>query len=318
MKFTKVALIGGTGFVGRRLTHVLANLGHQCRVITRHAHRHPELKLSAELVQANPYDLDQLKDAVKGCDAVINLVGILNPANKREGFREVHVGITENAIEACHSAGIKRYIQMSALQADQDSGSSTYLKTKGEAENRVRAMCQPDINFTIFRPSVIFGEGDGFLNRFADLMQIPGPLPLACAQSRFAPVCIEDVAKAFAQSVDDRTTFGQTYELCGPEEYTLREVVEFLAKLMGRKKSIIELPDFAARLQARILQNLPGKLFTMDNYNSLQTASVCSDNGLARLGIEAASMSAVATNVIRHNDKAGKLDRLRARARHED
>jgi NADH dehydrogenase len=149
-------------------------------------------------------------------------------------------------------------------------------------------------------------------------MQIPGPLPLACAQSRFAPVCIGDVAKAFAQSVDDRTTFGQTYELCGPEEYTLREVVEFLAKLMGRKKSIIELPDFAARLQARILQNLPGKLFTMDNYNSLQTASVCSDNGLARLGIEAASMSAVATNVIRHNDKAGKLDRLRARARHED
>jgi NADH dehydrogenase len=207
---------------------------------------------------------------------------------------------------------------MSALQADQDAGSSTYLKTKGEAENRVRAMCQPDINFTIFRPSVIFGPGDGFLNRFAGLMKIPGPLPLACATSRFAPVYIEDVVKAFAQSVDDRSTFGQAYELCGPEEYTLREVVELIAKVTGRKKLIVELPDFAARIQARILQNLPGKLFTMDNYNSLQTASICSDNGLARLGIDAASMSAIATNLFLHQDKAGKLNRLRARARHED
>jgi NADH dehydrogenase len=122
---------------------------------------------------------------------VINLVGILNPANKREGFREVHVGITENAIEACHAAGIKRYIQMSALQADQDAGSSTYLKTKGEAENRVRAMCQPGINFTIFRPSVIFGPGDGFLNRFAGLMKIPGPLPLACANHASHPFTLK-------------------------------------------------------------------------------------------------------------------------------
>jgi uncharacterized protein YbjT (DUF2867 family) len=311
MKYKKVALIGGSGFVGRHLTHHLRNLGHQCRVLTRHPHRYPSLRVSAELLEVNPFDLNALSEALRGCDAAINLVGILNPASRKQDFREVHVRLTEVVVEACHQAGVRRLLHMSALQADQATGSSQYLRSKGEGENRAHTLGQPDIAVTSFRPSVIFGPDDSFLNRFAGLLRIPGPVPLACAQARFAPVYVEDVAAAFGNALEDPTTFGQRYELCGPDEYTLHEIVQFVAQHTGRRKWILGLPDSVSRLQAQLLQFVPGKPFTPDNYLSLRTASVCTDNGLGRLGVTPTPMRETAARFLEGRSRAGWLSALR-------
>ena len=309
MKFHKIALIGGTGFVGRHLTAQLRNRGHACKVITRHTHRHAGLRVAAEVIEANPFDADDLSQALQGCDAAIHLVGILNSG--KQGFRDVHVRLTETVVEACHRAGIKRLLHMSALQADQASGSSEYLRSKGEGENRAHTLGQPGIEVTSFRPSVIFGPDDTFLNRFAGLLRIPGPLPLACAEARFAPVYVEDVAAAFANALEDPKTFGQRYDLCGPDEYTLEQIVRLVGDFTGRRKIIIRLPDWASRLQAKLLQYAPGKPFTPDNYLSLKTASVCADNGLARLGIEPRPMREIAARYLQGANKASMLSRLR-------
>ncbi len=287
MNIKRIALIGGSGFVGRHLTRHLRNRGYQCRVITRYPHRHRDLRTVAEVVRANPYDLTDLTAALHGCDAAVHLVGILNADGKQRSFRRVHVEMVENVVASCHAARIKRLLHMSALNADQGSGGSEYLRSKGEGENRAHTLGKPGIAVTSFRPSVIFGPDDSFLNRFATLLQIPGPLPLACPDAQLAPVYIDDVVAAFANALEQRDTFGRHYELCGPRVYTLEQLVRFVAFHSGRYKSIIRLPDWASRLQAKVLQYAPGKPFTPDNYLSLQTPSICHEEGLAALGISA-------------------------------
>ena len=298
MKFQRIALIGGSGFVGSRLTHHLHNAGYQCRVLTRHASRHADLRLSAETREVDPYRANELAAALDGCDAVINLVGILNPGPGGQDFRNVHVRLTENVVEACHQNGIERLLHMSALHADQATGSSEYLRSKGEGENRAHTLGKPDIGVTSFRPSVIFGPGDSFLNRFASLLRIPGPLPLACWYARFAPVFVGDVVEAFTRALPDRHTHGKHYELCGPDIYTLEEIVRLVGFHTRRYKEIIRLPDWAARVQASLLQFAPGKPFTPDNFLSLQTDSICTRNGLADLGITPTPMESLAAQYL--------------------
>ena len=303
MKIQRIALIGGSGFVGRHLTRRLHNRGYQCRVVTRHAYRHSELRTVAEVVEANPFDLVQLTAALEGCDAVVHLVGILNTDGKKRSFRRMHVELVENVVAACHAAKVVRFLHMSALNADQSRGSSHYLRSKGEGENRAHTLGQPGMAVTSFRPSVIFGPDDSFLNRFAALMLIPGPLPLACPDASLAPVYVGDVADAFANALEDRQTFGRHYELCGPESYTLEQLVRFISQHTGRHKLIVRLPDWAARLQAAILQYFPGKPFTPDNYDSLRTASICREDGLAALGVRPTSLANAGARFLSRADK---------------
>lgn len=311
MKIQRIALIGGSGFVGRHLTRHLQNRGYDCVVVTRHAHRLRELRTSADAAEANPYDRTQLTAALYGCDAVIHLVGILNSGGKTETFRRVHVELVENVVESAQAAGVKRLLHMSALNADQGSGSSQYLRTKGEGENRAHTLGKPSLAVTSFRPSVIFGEDDGFLNRFGSLLRIPGPMPLACPDARLAPIYIGDVVRAFGNALEDRQTFGRRYDLCGPHSYTLKQLVEFVAEQSGRSKWIIGLPDWASRLQARMLQYVPGKPFTPDNYQSLRTPSVCKENGLAALGIEPTALENAGARILQGEDRLARLTRLR-------
>lgn len=303
MKIQRIALIGGSGFVGRHLTRKLRNRGYQCRVITRHAHRHNELRTVAEVVEADPFDHTQLAAALEGCDAVVHLIGILNSDGKSRSFRRMHVELVENVVTACHATKVVRLLHMSALNADQSSGSSLYLRTKGEGENRAHTLGKPGMAVTSFRPSVIFGPDDSFLNRFAALLKIPGPLPLACPDAKLSPVYVGDVATAFANALEDPRTFGRHYELCGPRTYTLEELVRFIAYHTGHYKSIIRLPDWASRLQASILQYFPGKPFTPDNYLSLRTPSVCREDGLAALGVTPVSLENVGARILTKDDK---------------
>lgn len=311
MKIERIALIGGSGFVGRHLTRHLHNRGFRCRVITRHAHRHHELRTIAEIVEADAFDRQQLTAALHGCDAVVHLVGILNAEGKERSFRRMHVDLVENVVAACHAAKVVRLLHMSALNADQGSGGSLYLRTKGEGENRAHTLGKPGIAVTSFRPSVVFGPDDSFLNRFAALLKIPGPFPLACPDARLAPVYIGDVVEAFANAVENPETFGRHYELCGPTAYTLEQLVRFIARGIGRKKSIVRLPDWASRLQASILQYFPGRPFTPDNYLSLRTPSECRDNGLAALGVTPTSLENAGVRILSGTDKNQHRNALR-------
>jgi NADH dehydrogenase len=311
MKIHRIALLGGSGFVGGHLTRHLQNHGYQCVVITRHAHRLRELRTSAEAVEADAYDRGSLNAALQGCDAAINLVGILNSDRGKAGFRRAHVDLVENLVASCKTVGIKRLLHMSALNADQGSGSSEYLRSKGEGENRAHTLGQPSISVTSFRPSVIFGPDDGFLNRFSMLLKIPGPMPLACPDAKLAPVYIGDVVRAFANALENEQTFGRHYELCGPRAYTLEQLVRFIAAARGRRKRIIRMPDWASRMQASVLQYAPGKPFTPDNYLSLRTPSICRNNGLAELGIEATSLENAGTRILQGHDRNARLSRLR-------
>ncbi|MES9938542.1 MAG: complex I NDUFA9 subunit family protein [Sedimenticola sp.] len=309
MKSNKVCILGGTGFVGRHLVAELNSRGVQCVVPSRQPQRHRNLQVAgmAELVQVNPFDTDELANSLSGCDAAVNLVGILNESGAKRSFKRLHVELSNTLVEACKKAGVGRLLHMSALNANEANGPSNYLKTKGEAENRTLTLGQPQIKVTSFRPSVIFGEDDSFFNRFADLLQLaPGPFPLACPNARFAPVFVGDVVKGMCNALDDSSTWGKHYAMCGPETYTLKELVEYTAKAIGKRKMIIGLSNGLSALQARMLGLLPGKPFSYDNYLSMQVDSVCNEDGLKQLGIEATCIDSVAPYFL-----ADRSERLR-------
>lgn len=312
MKINKICVLGGTGFVGRHLVARLAGDGYRIRVLTRHRHRHRDLLVlpTCELVEANVFDSQALSAQLTDCDAVINLIGILNETGGAS-FQRVHVELAKQLAEICHAGSTPRLLHMSALHADEARGPSQYLRTKGKGENLAHTLAQPRVAVTSFRPSVIFGPDDSFINRFAALLRLPGPLPLACPDARFAPVYVGDVVEAFARALNDRRSFGQRYELCGPDVMSLQQIVRYVAANLGRKKSILPLPDAASRLQARLLEFVPGKPFTRDNYLSLQQDSVCERDGLGELGIERTALSAVVPAFLQQRNARGYFSQLR-------
>jgi NADH dehydrogenase len=240
-----------------------------------------------EMVRADLFDVQSLAQQFTGCDAVINLIGILNEDPKQQSFRRFHVELVDLIVDACRASGVSRLLHMSALHADEARGSSRYLRSKGEGENRAHTHGGAALGVTSFRPSVIFGPGDSFFNRFAGLLKhAPLVFPLACPEARFAPVYVQDVAEAFARVLDDQTSFGKHFDLCGPDSYSLKELVAYTAQILGLRRLILGLGDLPSRAQAKVLGLMPGKPFTMDNYLSLQTDSVCAENGLLALGIQ--------------------------------
>jgi len=288
MKRHTICIIGGTGFVGRHLAARLAREGHQIRIPSRNPERHRALSVlpGTTLQRANIHDEAALEPLFEGCDTVINLVGILNEQGRDgSGFRRAHVELPRKIVAVCRKAGVKRLLHMSALHAA-TIAPSFYLRTKGEGEEVIIAAGRNGMAVTRFAPSVIFGRDDAFLNRFTRLLRsMPLLFPLACPEARFAPVHVDDVVEALVKALRDPHTVGQRYELCGPQIYTLRQLVEYAAATAGLKRKIISLPDALAKLQAAVLERLPGKLFSLDNYHSLQVDSVCSEDGFAALGI---------------------------------
>jgi uncharacterized protein YbjT (DUF2867 family) len=287
-----VCLLGGTGFVGTELAIRLARQGYWVRIPTRTSDSYDELRVldTVRLIPADVHDPSTLARLFAGADVIINLIGILNE-HGRATFKSAHVDLAEKVVAAARTTGIKRLLHMSSLGADANAPSQ-YLRSKAEAEARVRRAS--GLSWTIFRPSVIFGPRDSLTNRFAHLLRLSGGfMPLARAGARFAPIGVQDVVQAFCRALTDRTTAGQTYELCGPEVLTLRELVRLTAKLAGLRCRILPLPDFIAWLQGLVMGVLPGKPFSLDNYRSLTVDSVCTENGCAKLGIRPQSMLAV-------------------------
>lgn len=311
-----ITILGGTGFIGSRLCTLLAREGHQLRVLTRHRERSKHLLVlpTLRLIEADPFDEKALHEAAAGSDVMVNLVGILNErGDDGAGFRRAHVGITEAALKACRQLYIPRYLHMSALHAS-SQGPSHYLRSKAEAE---ALLARSSAAWTVFRPSVVFGPGDSFFNRFAGLLRMtPLAFPLACAGARFAPVFVDDVARAFIHAMHERDTQGMAFDLCGPQVNTLAELVAYTASQLGLKRRIIALPDSLARLQANALEHVPGKPFSRDNLRSLQVDSVCHGDspGLASLGIVPTALDAVVPGYIHPDWKGGRYGVFRTLA----
>ena len=282
MNHRHVVILGGTGFVGRHLVARLRQDGHRITVLTRVAAAYQRtLPADVSLREGDVADVGFLRDAFAGANAVVNLVGILNETgDDGSGFERVFVGITEVMIAAMQAAGVRRLLQMSALHAGE--GESHYLRSRGRAEQRVRGS---GLAWTLLRPSVIAGPGDGLFCRFDALLRLAPVLPIGRADARFQPVWVGDVVEAYARALGDDASIGQSYDLVGPDVMTLAQIVRMTAKARGRHRAVIALPEALGRLQAEIGEHLPGKPISRDNWRSLQTDSVSADNGLLRLGI---------------------------------
>ena len=318
MDIKKVLLLGGSGFVGTYIANRLSQRGMEVTVPTRRRERTkaliiqpnvemPEVKISSE---------ETLVSLMQGQDVVINLVGILHSRDVQlpysKDFAEAHVELPKKIVAACKKAGVRRLVHMSALGAS-PNGPSEYLRSKGDGEAIVMA-AQGDLDVTVFRPSVIFGLGDSFLSMFAGVLRNLPFFPLGFGQARFQPVWAADVADAFVDSLNNPATFGQAYDLVGPKVYTLRELVDYTAALVGSTARVIALPEGLAYLQAGLMWLAPNPLMSPDNLRSMEVDSVCDSNCKLPANWKPTALEAIAPTYIAHNTPKGKLDRFRFRA----
>lgn len=309
MKARRVLVLGGSGFVGRSVCARLAASGRVPRILTRDLAKARALQVipTAEIVHGSPHDGDALAAALDGVDAVVNLVGILHQS-ARQPFEKVHVDLPSRLARALAGRGPRRLVHVSALHAGV-SGPSLYLQSRGRGEDAIRATA--GIDWTILKPSVIFGLHDSFLNLFAGLVRPLPVVPLAGSGCRFAPVWVEDVARCVDLSLDETATAGQSYDLCGPGTYTLAEIVRFVAGLAGKRRVIVPLPAPVAQLQAMVLEHLPGPVMTRDNLRSMQVDSVCGCPFPPVFGFQPASMEAVVPSYMAGRAPRARYDRYR-------
>jgi uncharacterized protein YbjT (DUF2867 family) len=318
MDNNNILVLGGTGFVGRNVCDklVAAGGGAAGRLVipTRFPGRAGDLQSlpGVEIVRANVHDDAQLQRLVRGRDAVIQLVATLH--GSEADFQRVHVDLPRRLADACAATGVKRVIHVSSLGAAEDAPSK-YQRSKARGEAVLR---QAPLDLTILRPSVIFGEHDRFLNQFAHLQRLFPVMPLAGADAKFQPVWVEDVALAIVRSLADRSTIGQTIECVGPHVYTLRELVQLAGRWSGHERRIVGLSSALGRLQAGMLELLPGEpLMSRDNVDSMKVDNVASGRrpGLERLGIAPRSVESVMPPILGRRDGIARLDPLRASAR---
>jgi uncharacterized protein YbjT (DUF2867 family) len=310
LKHSNILVVGGSGFVGRHLVAALAAGGARVTVPTRRRDRAKHLILlpTVEVVEADLRHAGVLAGLAAGRDAVVNLAGILHGP----GFQLVHVELAQAVVNACRRAGVRTLLHMSALGAD-PAAPSEYLRSKGVGEQAVLAA--DDLEVCVFRPSVIFGPEDQFLNRFAWLARFFPVLALPGADARFQPVYVGDVVKAMLAALESRDAAGpgKRYDLGGPHECALRELVEFVCAVTGRRRLIVGLPDSLAYLQACLMELLPVKLLTRDNLLSMRVPSVC--DGPFPFGIQPAAMEAVAPAWLAASSPRERYPQLRWRAR---
>jgi uncharacterized protein YbjT (DUF2867 family) len=309
----RIVLIGASGFFGGHLLHALVSDGHECLVLTRAAARRACVGMSpgVRLVQADVYDPSALAGHFAGADAVISMAGILNEGGGGNTFQRVHVQLVEAIVEACRKAGVTRLLHVSALNAGK--GRSHYLETKGKAEEILHAA--GDLHVSIFQPSVIFGRCDAFFNKFAEMLRLAPFLPLACPNSQLQPVYANDVAAVMAASLDDPRTWGKTFELAGPRRYTLKQLVQWTAKTIGKRRLVIGLPRPLSAAMAMVMNLVPGKPMSWDNYKSLQTDNVSDKNDFAYFHIDPKSIDLVVPDYLTGSARQRRLQSFRRQPR---
>lgn len=315
-----VTVFGGSGFVGSQAVRYLAKAGWRVRVAVRNPNLAYKMRLlgdvgQVDVVQANVRDKPSLERALDGAAAAVNLVAVLYETG-RQGFQALHVMGAKNVAEAARAQGVERFVQVSAIGADPAAGSK-YARTKGEGEAAVRAI-YPDA--TIVRPSIVFGQGDGFFNRFATMAQFSPALPLiGGGRTRFQPVFVGDVGQALARIVGDAATAGQTYELAGPAAYSFRELMEMMLAETGQRRLLVPTPWPVARALGAVgdfASFLIPPPVTADQVESLRVDNVASGRfpGLAELGVTPTTLEAVLPTYLYTYRRGGQYADQEARA----
>lgn len=318
MNPSRILIVGGSGFIGE---HVAARLAaRNCRLLvpSRRAERarHVLTLPTARLVQADLTDPSVVESLVGQVDAVINLVGILHGSYAEPygaEFAEAHVELPRRLAAACASTGVRRLVHVSALGVSDNPeipGASMYLRSKADGERAIRET--PGVDWTIFRPSVVFGPQDRFLNTFANLARRLPVIPIARADARFQPVYVGDVAQAIVNALNTPATIGHTYELAGPDVHTLGELVRLAARWSDHPRPVFELPYTLGQLQAALLGALPNPLMSSDNFASMNVDNVASGPIAPELGIDPTPLAAVAPEYL---TSTPKFSEERAQAR---
>jgi uncharacterized protein YbjT (DUF2867 family) len=322
MRIENVLVLGGSGFLGRHLVATLARRGIRVAVPTRRREgaKHLFTLPTVEVIEADIAAPGVLARLARGRQAVVNLVGILHgregrrdergPNDYGPDFAHAHVELAQATVSACRAAGVKRLVHVSAAGAAVGAPSE-YLRSKGVGEKVVLAA--DDLDVTVFRPSVVFGPEDQFLNRFALLAKLSLVLAIPSPEARFQPVYVGDVAQALAASLDDPETRGRSYDLGGPREYTLRELVEFTCRTIHRRRLVIGMPGWAAWLQALVLERAPVVLMSRDNLLSMRVPNVCA--GVFPFGIQPQPLEALAPTWLAPHGPRERYPELRWRAR---
>ena len=293
----KILILGGTGFVGRHLCEKLAQLPGRVTVVTRRRSnaQHLQMLPFLDVVEVPRLDSSSLIPLLQEHDAVVNLVAILH--GTEAAFEKAHVQLLVELTRACKAVGLRRIVHVSALGASLDAA-SMYQRSKARGE---AVLLDSGLDVSVLRPSVIFGTEDKFLNTFARLQRVFPVLPLAHSDARFQPVWVEDVATALVECLEDKSTIGQTYEACGPEVFTLKQLVQLAGRYSGindgEGRPVIGLPDALGRLQAWLMELAPGEpIMSRDNLDAMKTDNVASRKlpGLEALGIRPSALGAIA------------------------
>jgi NADH dehydrogenase len=283
----EVLVAGGTGFIGSYLCRALAEGGHDVTALSRSGGETPD---GVDVVTGDVTDYDSVAGAVEGRDAVVNLVA-LSPLFEPKGGNvmhdRIHRGGTENLVRAAEDGGVDGFVQLSALGADPD-GDTAYIRAKGQAEEIVR---ESGLDWTIFRPSVVFGEGGEFVSFTKRLkgMFAPGvplyPLP-GGGKTRFQPIHVEDLVPMLVDALEADEHVGETYEIGGPETLTLRQVTDLVYEAERKGVTIVPLPMPLARIGLTVLGAVPGFPMGPDQYRSLRFDNTTADNDVAAFGVD--------------------------------
>jgi uncharacterized protein YbjT (DUF2867 family) len=285
----KVFVTGSTGFVGNHVLHTLLDRGHQVRALVRPG---SEYKLKqpdkVEVIAGEVTESADLIQGMKGCDAAIHLVGIIRAFPSQDiTFERLHTEATANVVAAAKEAEVPRLLHMSALGARED-GSTPYLRTKFAAEEHVR---QSGLNYTIFRPSLIFGRGGEAIKMFGDMVKKYVVPIIGDGQYRFQPVSVTTVAQGFEKALEPETAKDQTLDVGGPENVTFDEIMDTLARVMGKSIVKIHMPVLPLRLATSALQHAPGYPLTIDQITMLLEGSTCDEKPFYELlGLEPISL----------------------------
>jgi NADH dehydrogenase len=309
----QITVLGGSGFVGSAIVRQLSLAGYGVKVLTRRREqaKHIILLSNVDVLECDVMDDAALAQALKGSDAVINLIGILHNS-KKASFKAIHAQLPARLVKLCAQLGIKRLVHMSALQASQQAPSA-YLQSKAEGEHAVLS-AKTSLNVTVIRPSIIFGRGDGFINLFAKLVKLLPVILLAKPNARFQPIYVEDVARAFVASLDNIDTYGKAYDLGGPKVYTLQQLVAYVAATLGKKRTIIGLNNTLSYLQAFAMELLPVKLMTRDNVRSMEVDSVCVTSFPAFLDFQPVALETIVPDYLNDDNPRNAYNRFRTRA----
>lgn len=263
----RICIIGGTGFVGRVIARQATDAGHEVTVTSRHPERARDMLVKGIKVLKSDITTGKgLQDAMQNCDTVINLVGLLFPTRKNS-FEATHTTGANHVIDACKATGVSQLLHMSALLSDAAIQNTQYGKTKHQAEEYVR---QSGLNWTIFKPSIIIGSQDSFLMRFKQLSSIGSVLPVISGDTKFQPVWVEDVARAFVLSIANPKVQQQIYTLAGNDIYTFKAMLDMWMQALGRKRTLLPVPNIGAKVIATVSKFLPAPIITADQLKLLQ------------------------------------------------